>query len=67
MPLLEQYGELGVATFDGRNPVRTKDVADQLGRDYGTVMTHLHLAGKRGLLKRVNRKGCLLVANDKDV
>ena len=45
--------------FDGVNPVRTKDVAERLGRNYHTVKTHLHLAGKQGLLERVDRKGWL--------
>jgi len=59
--LPEQYAELVCEIFDGKNPVRTKEVADRLGRHYHTVKTHLHLAGKRGLLKRVDRKGWLPV------
>ncbi|MGB7328610.1 MAG: hypothetical protein WBD31_27280 [Rubripirellula sp.] len=30
------------AMFDGETPVRTMDVAERLGRNYGTVKTHLH-------------------------
>ncbi len=45
--------------FDGETPVRTKDVADRLGRNYGTVKTHLHRAGRVGLLECVPRKGWL--------
>jgi DNA-directed RNA polymerase specialized sigma24 family protein len=45
--------------FDGRHPVRTKEVAERLSRNYGTVKTHLHLAGKQGLLKRMDRRGRL--------
>ncbi len=41
------------------NPVRTKDVAEQQGGNDGTVKTHLRLAGKQGLLKRLDRKGWL--------
>lgn len=59
--LAEQLAELVCEMFDGVNPVRTKDVAERLGRNYHTVKTHLHLAGKRGLLKRVDRKGWLPV------
>ena len=43
--------------FDGKTPVRTLDVATALGRNYGTVKTHLHRAGERGLSKCVPRKG----------
>ena len=57
--LTEQYAELVCEMFDGVNPVRTKDVAERLGRNYSTVKTHLHLAGKQELLKRVDRKGWL--------
>ena len=59
--LAEQLAELVWKMFDGKNPVRTKDVAERLGRNYGTVKTHLHLAGKQGLLKRVDQKGWLSV------
>jgi hypothetical protein len=45
--------------FDGETPVRTKHVADRLGRNYGTVKTHLHRAGQLGLLECVPRKGWL--------
>ena len=45
--------------FDGETPVRTKDVADRLGRNYGTVKTHLHRAGRLGLLQCGPRKGLL--------
>jgi hypothetical protein len=45
--------------FDGKTPVRTLDVAAAIGRNYGTVKTHLHRAGRLGLLKRVSRKGWL--------
>lgn len=34
--------------FDGETPVRTMDVAERLGRNYRTVKTHLHRAGKLG-------------------
>ena len=50
---------IGVRGVRRRAPVRTKDVAERLGRNYGTVKMHLHLAGKQGLLKRVDRKGWL--------
>lgn len=43
--------------FDGTSPVRTIDLAEHLSRNYGTVKTHLHLAGKQALLKRVDRRG----------
>ncbi|QEF97895.1 hypothetical protein Mal15_19410 [Stieleria maiorica] len=46
--------------FDGKTPVRTKDFADRLGRNYGTV--HLHRAARLGLLKCVPRKGWLPTA-----
>lgn len=46
--------------FDGETPVRTMDVAERLGRNYGTVKTHLHRAGKLGLLVQVPRKGWLV-------
>lgn len=59
--LAEQLAEFVCEMFDGVNPVRTKDVAERLGRNYGTVKTHLHLAGKQGLLRRVDRKGWLPV------
>lgn len=39
--------------FDGKTPVRTKDAADRLARNYGTVKTHLHRAGKLGLVLHV--------------
>ena len=45
--------------FDGETPVRTMDVAEKLDRNYGTVKTHLHRAGKLGLLVQVPRKGWL--------
>jgi len=45
--------------FDGETPVRTMDVAERLGRNYGTIKTHLHRAGRLGLLDRVPRKGWL--------
>lgn len=50
--------------FDGETPVRTKDVADQLGRNYGTVKTHLHRAGLLGLLECLPRKGWLPATTD---
>ncbi len=43
--------------------VRTKDVAEKLGRNYGTVKTHLHRAGRLGLLECVPRTGWLPVAS----
>ncbi|GAA4446045.1 hypothetical protein [Novipirellula rosea] len=45
--------------FDGETPVRTMDVAEKLGRNYGTVKTHLHRAGQQNLLQCVPRKGWL--------
>ena len=48
-----------IEMFDGQRPVRTLDVASATGRPYETVKTHLHRAGKRGLLKCVPRKGWL--------
>ena len=49
--------------FDGKAPVRTKDVAERLGRNYGTVKTHPHRAGCMGLLQCVPRKGWLPAAS----
>lgn len=48
--------------FDGETPVRTMDVATTLGRNDWTVKTHLHRAGKIGLLVRVSRRGWLAPA-----
>jgi len=50
---------LVIEMYDGQTPVRALDVANRLGRDYGTVKTHLYVAGKRGLLRLVRRKGWL--------
>jgi Mn-dependent DtxR family transcriptional regulator len=55
----QMMAELVTEMFDGKNPVRTLDVAARLGRHYHTVKTQLHLAGKRGLLRCVPRKGWL--------
>lgn len=55
----EQFAATVLSMFDGQNPVRTLDVATAVGRNYGTVKTHLHRAARLGLLKRVNRKGWL--------
>jgi hypothetical protein len=49
--------------FDGENPVRTLDVANYVDRPYGTVKTQLHIAGKRGLIKGIPRKGWLPIKN----
>lgn len=59
----EKMAETVRAMFDGETPVRTMDVAQRLGRNYGTVKTHLHRAGKLGLLVQVPRKGWLVPAN----
>lgn len=56
----EKVAETVREMFDGQTPVRTNDVADRLARNYGTVKTHLHRAGKLGLLVQVPRKGWLL-------
>ncbi|TWT78794.1 hypothetical protein CA13_01910 [Planctomycetes bacterium CA13] len=45
--------------FGGKRLVRTLEVAASLGRNYGTVKTHLHRAGQLGLLICVPRKGWL--------
>lgn len=50
------------AMFDGETPVRTKDVATTLGRNYGTVKTHLHRAGQLWLLVNIPRRGWLVPA-----
>ncbi len=55
----EKVAETVREMFDGEMPVRTKDVADLLGRNYGTIKTHLHRAGRLGLLECVPRKGWL--------
>ncbi|QDV58713.1 hypothetical protein [Rosistilla oblonga] len=58
----EKAAETVRAMFDGETPVRTKDVATTLGRNYGTVKTHLHRAGQLGLLVNVPRRGWLVPA-----
>ena len=55
----EQLAEVVCEMFDGKNPVRTLEVAERLGRNYGTIKTHLHRARKLGLLKWLNRRGWL--------
>lgn len=50
--------------FDGEAPVRTMDVAERLGRNYGTVKTHLYRAGQLNLLQCVPRKGWLPIASN---
>ncbi|MCD0462768.1 helix-turn-helix domain-containing protein [Roseiconus lacunae] len=55
----EKMAETVRKMFDGETPVRTKDVAAKLERNYGTVKTHLHRAGRMGLLECVPRKGWL--------
>ncbi len=35
--------------FDRVNAVRTKEMPQRLGRNYGTVKTHLHLSLKQGV------------------
>ncbi|TWU04927.1 helix-turn-helix domain-containing protein [Stieleria varia] len=56
----EKMAETVRAMFDGKKQVRTMDVAERLGRNYGTVKTNLHRAGKLGLLVQVPRRGWLL-------
>ena len=58
----EKMAETVREMLDGKTPVRTKDVAVKLGRNYGTVKTHLHRAGRLGLLECVPRKGWLPAA-----
>lgn len=60
----EKMAEMVREMFDGQTPVRTKDVADRLSRNYGTVKTHLHRAGKLGLLLHVPRRGWLMPETD---
>ncbi|TWT79465.1 hypothetical protein CA13_08660 [Planctomycetes bacterium CA13] len=53
----EKMAEVVREMFDGERPVRTKDVAEKRRRDYVTIKTHLHRAGRLGLLINVPRKG----------
>ena len=48
-----------IKMFDGKTPVRTLQVAKATGRSYDTVKTHLHRAGRLGLLRCVLGKGWL--------
>ena len=60
----EKIAETVREMFDGETPVRTMDVAKRLHRNYGTVKTHLHRAGRLGLLRCEPRKGWQPVAKD---
>lgn len=45
--------------FDGKTPVRTRDVAGKLGRNFGAVNTHLRRAVRLGCLNAYRaRSGC---------
>ena len=52
-----------IEMYDGKKPVQTLEVAKATGKHYHTVKTHLHRAGRLGLLKCVPRKGWLPPSN----